>query len=51
MNVLAQCPAPTNGNFHCPNGTTTSLIEDTCTFSCNVGYELQGPNNGTCLAD
>ena len=20
-----------------------------CTFSCNPGYELQGPQNGTCL--
>ena len=48
---LAQCPAPTNGNFQCPNGATTSLIGDTCTFSCNAGYELQGSNNGTCLAN
>ena len=22
-----------------------------CTFSCNAGYELQGSNNGTCLAN
>ena len=48
---LAQCPAPTNRNFQCPNGATTSLIGDTCTFSCNAGYELQGSNNGTCLAN
>ena len=27
------------------------VFEDTCTFSCNVGYELQGSNNGTCLAN
>ena len=47
---LAQCPAPTNGNFQCPNGAATSLIGDFCTFSCNAGYELQGSNNGTCLA-
>ena len=26
------------------------MFEDTCTFSCNAGYELQGSNNGTCLA-
>ena len=48
---LAQCPAPTNRNFHCPNGAATRLIGDSCTFSCNAGYELQGSNNGTCLAN
>ena len=47
----AQCPAPKNGNFQCPNGAATSLIGDSCTFSCNAGYELQGSNNGTCLAN
>ena len=49
--LLAQCSVPTNGNFQCPNGSATSLIGDTCTFSCNAGYELQGSNNGTCLAN
>ena len=49
--LLAQCPAPTNGNFECPNGEATSIIGDSCTFSCNAGYELQGSNNGTCLAN
>ena len=47
----AQCPALTNGNFQCPNGEATSLIGEYCTFSCNAGYELQGSNNGTCLAN
>ena len=47
----AQCPAPTNGDFQCPNGAAISLIGDSCTFSCNAGYELQGSNNGTCLAN
>jgi len=28
-----------------------SLIGNFCTFSCNAGYELQGSNNGTCLAN
>ena len=46
---LAYCPAPINGSFQCPNGATTSLIGDICTFSCNAGFELQGSNNGTCL--
>ena len=41
MNVILQCP----------NGATTGVFEDTCTFSCNAGYELQGSNNGTCLAN
>ena len=27
------------------------MFEDTCAFSCNAGYELQGSNNGTCLAN
>ena len=27
------------------------MFEDTCTFSCNGGYELQGSNGGTCLAN
>ena len=49
--LLAQCLAPTCGNFQCPNGPATSLIGDTCTFSCNAGYELQGSNNGICLAN
>ena len=49
MSLVAQCLAPTNADFQCPNGT--SLIGDTCTFSCNAGYELQGSNNRTCLAN
>ena len=46
-----QCPPLTNGTLQCTNGTTTGVFEDTCTFSCNGGYELQGSNSGTCLAD
>ena len=46
-----QCPAPINGTLQCPNGATTGVFENTCTFSCNAGYELQGSNNGTCLAN
>ena len=40
-----------NGTLQCPNGATTGVFEDTCTFSCNAGYELLGSYNGTCLAD
>ena len=39
-----------NGTLQCPNGATIGVFEDTCTFSCNAGYELQGSNTGTCLA-
>ena len=45
-----QCPTPMNGTLQCPNGTTGGF-EDTCTFSCNAGYELQGSNNRTCLVN
>ena len=49
--LTVQCPGLINGILQCPNGTTTGVFGDTCTFSCNAGYELQGSNNGTCLAN
>ena len=49
--LIVRCPALMNGIVQCPNGATTGVFEDTCTFSCNAGYELQGSNNGTCLAN
>ena len=49
--LTVQCPALLNGALQCPNGATTGVFEDTCTFSCNGGYELQGSNSGTCLAN
>ena len=45
-----ECPAPVNGRLECPGGSR-GFYQDNCTFSCNPGYELQGPSNGTCLAD
>ena len=53
MHLLStvQCPVLANGISQCPNGTTTGVFEDTCTFSCNAGSELQGSINGTCLAN
>ena len=51
FNLIVQCPTLMNGTLQCPNGATIGVFEDTCTFSCNAGYELQGSNNGTCLAD
>ena len=50
--VIVQCHDDlVNGTLQCSNGATTGVFEDTCTFSCNAGYELQGSNNGTCLAN
>ena len=46
-----QCCSLLNGTLQCPNGATIGVFEDTCRFSCNAGYELQGSNNGTCLAN
>ena len=46
-----QCHDLVNRILHCLNETTTGVFEDTCVFSCNAGYELQGSNNGTCLAN
>ena len=40
-----------NSSDRCPNGATIGVFEDTCIFCCNAGYELQGSNNGTCLAN
>ena len=51
LHYAVQCPALINGILQCPNGATIGVFENTCTFSCNAGYELQGSNNGTCLAD
>ena len=48
---IAQCPVLMNGNLTCPNGATIGVFKDTCTFSCDAGYELQGSINGTCLAN
>ena len=48
---IVQCPILVDEILQCPNGATTGVFEDTCTFSCSAGYELQGPNNRTCLAN
>ena len=50
--LIVQCHSLVNGILQCgPNETTTAVFEDICTFSCNAGYELQGSNDGTCLAN
>ena len=52
---IASCSSLTNPN----NGTINCLLgddgvpsyEDTCTFTCNTGYELTGSSEGTCQSD
>ena len=45
------CATQANVNYLCPNGTTTGVLGNFCTFTCTEGHELQGSNNGTCLAN
>ena len=49
--LTVHCHDLMNGILQCPNGATTGVLENTYTFSCNEGYELQGSNNGTRLAN
>ena len=49
--LIVHCPDFNNGNIRCPNGSAFGVFEDTCIFFCSPGYEIRGPNNGTCLAD
>ena len=49
--LTVQCPTLMNGILQCPNNDTTGGFGDSYTFCYNVGYELQGSNNGTCLAN
>ena len=51
LSLAGGCPSLPNGNIQCANRTANSLPGDSCTFSCNAGYKLQGSNNGTCLAN
>ena len=44
-----------NGKMSCYNGSTYTNGEsyegDTCSFTCNTGYELTGSDNRTCQSD
>ena len=40
---------PENGNVTCPSNT--SVFQDTCTYYCNRGYQLEGNRQTRCNAD
>ena len=43
---------PANGNVSCSSGKVgVGYTGDTCSFTCNTGYELTGSNTRTCLSD
>ena len=43
---------PNNGMIDCSLGDDgVSSYEDTCSFTCNVGYELTGSDTRTCQSD
>ena len=40
-----------NGMVNCLNGNDLYEYEDTCSFTCNTGYELTGSGTRTCQSD
>ena len=45
---------PNNGVINCSledGGPGVPFYEDTCSFTCNTGYELTGSDTGTCQSD
>ena len=53
--LLVSCPSlsdPSNGMSDCPLGDDGApSYEDTCSFTCNTGYQLTGSDTRTCLSD
>ena len=49
------CPSfadPNNGKLNCTLGDDgVPSYEDTCSFTCNAGYELTGSDTRTCQSD
>ena len=41
--------APSNGTISCSDETPS--YEDTCSFTCDTGYELTGSDTRTCQSD
>ena len=54
-NILVLClplPNPKNGTINCTLGDDgVPSYEDTCSFTCNTGYELTGSDTRTCQSD
>jgi len=50
--ILVACPSltdPDNGSMTCSLGDDeVPTYGDTCSFTCNTGYELTGSDNRTC---
>ena len=53
--LLGTCPSlndPSNGMISCPlGGDGVPDPGDTCTYTCNTGYELTGSSVRTCQSD
>ena len=50
--LLVTCPPlsdPSNGMINCSLGDDT--YGDTCSFTCDTGYELTGSDTRTCQSD
>jgi len=51
-NSIVTCPvltAPDNGQISCSPGIDS--LGDTCTFTCDDGFEISGTESRTCLDD
>ena len=55
ISLSVSCPSltdPDNGVINCSLGDDEVLsYEDTCSFTCNTGYELTGSDTRTCQSD
>jgi len=53
--ISVSCPSlidPSNGMINCTLGDDgVPSYEDTCSFTCNTGYELIGNDTRTCQSD
>ena len=53
--MIVSCPSlhnPSNGIINCSLGDDGVVsYEDTCSFTCNIGYELTGSTERTCQSN